>query len=125
MTDRETQELTLTTICGGATEERFRAALAKVVENIQDPNTEAEKVREINLRFAFKPHESRELAQLSVACTTKTAPAKPLGELTFFGQERGSGKLVATRRDPQQLELDEKPDESTVVPISKNQQKGA
>lgn len=55
----EVRPLTLDTICEGGVPEVFERELRAVLNNIADPNTEAEKVRGITLKFSFRPTEDR------------------------------------------------------------------
>ena len=45
--------MTLTTICGGAVEEKFQSALSDVTRNILDPNTDPKKKRTITIRLTL------------------------------------------------------------------------
>ena len=45
--------MTLTTICGGAVEEKFQQALSDVTRNILDPNTDPKKKRTITIRLTL------------------------------------------------------------------------
>ena len=116
------QELDLATLGGGAAIERFQDELERVVANILDPNTEATKVRKITLTVSLKPHESREFAQAALRVTSSLAPAKDVGELAFFGRMR-TGEIVATRRDPRQMEIGEE-GEPDVRPINLHAHQG-
>ena len=44
---------------GGKLSAQINKALEKVTENVQDPNTDAEKVRKITVTIAFKPNAER------------------------------------------------------------------
>ena len=115
------QRLDLSTFRGGAIAERFALELERVVENIQDPNTEPTKTRKIEVSLTFRPDESREFAETSLRVTSRLAPLRDVGELTFFG--RSGGEFVAVRRDPAQLELPSGSGEASddaVLPITRN-----
>lgn len=68
------KKLTLATVCNGAVEEMFQAELAKLIANIDDPNTIAKEKRKLILEFTIEPNTERNYA--SVSLQTKTALAK-------------------------------------------------
>jgi hypothetical protein len=49
------QKITLSNIGKGALEEHFQYELKKVIENIEDENTPAKKIREINVKIKMIP----------------------------------------------------------------------
>lgn len=44
---------------GGKLSVQLNKALEKVTENIQDPNTDAQKVRKINVSISLRPNDER------------------------------------------------------------------
>lgn len=117
----ELKEVALDTLAGGALPERFDMQLAKVLENIQDPNTEATEVRSITLEVKLKPSEDRDRAQTAVRVKTKLAGPKPVETTVHMG--RKDGRLVAVDYDPRQSELfqDSDPD---VTPLPERREDG-
>lgn len=69
----------LSTFAEGAVSERFDAELQSVLENIQDPNTEAEKARKITLTVTIVPNEQRNLADVKVSAKSALVPAREVG----------------------------------------------
>lgn len=96
--------LTLASICGGAAEELFEYELNKVLSNIADVNTDAEKKRSISLTFTFTPFENREGAQVSFTVTSKECPTKTV-KSQFFMARGADGKVSAFTSDPRQTKL--------------------
>lgn len=93
----------LSTLGGGALEEMFAEAVVNVAKNIDDPNTEAEAVREINIKIKIKPTKSREAVVYEVSCDPKLSKQKSAAGFLFV-----SGKADETglyEADTKQLEL--------------------
>ena len=102
MTDQEM--LTLDNLSDGAVKELFQTELDKVILNIQDPNTDATKAREITLKFKVIPNETRDKASIEVYPSSKLAPARAIGVTAFIGMSNGAG-VAAEYRRPQQLDM--------------------
>ena len=92
--------VTLYTLANGAAAELFEAELERIVANIQDPNTEPDAVREINLRIKIKPDNERRAGAVSVQVISKTGPSKGVGTMFWFGKKQG--KYIAVENNPQQ-----------------------
>ena len=85
-------KLSLSNLREGAAIEQFDHCLQQVLDNIQDPNTDAEGVREINLKVKFKPDKERALGEVTVQASSKLAPVKALLSRVFLGMDyRGKG----------------------------------
>lgn len=78
---------------GGKLSAQINRALERVTENIQDPNTDPEKVRKITVTIAFKPNAERNY--IATAVETKTALAPELGAVTALnmGKDIRTGKV--------------------------------
>lgn len=100
----------LSTIKGGALEERFQRELERVLANIADPNTSRETGRAITIQLVFKPADDRQYAAVTARVTSKLAPDRPLTTFTLF-EEQGDGLRIAVEQvprageDPRQVEL--------------------
>lgn len=92
------KNVTLSNLADGVAEELFQAAMRRVLENLDDPNTDAKPVRRITLTLTFKTDEERRSAALDVACATKLAPMKPHGTHVFIGRHAGSLMAVEALR---------------------------
>ena len=81
------EKLSLATICNGTAVERFDYELQKVLENINDPNTEAEAVREITLKIKIKPDEAREMLKTEMSVSSKPAGLSPVTAIGMMGKD--------------------------------------
>ena len=98
--------VTLMTLGSGAAHELFQEELNKVVENILDVNTNPTSVREVKLLLKIKPDEnSRQVADVEISCSSKTAPVKSVDSRFYLG--RREGRVVAVEHNPEQLVFDE------------------
>ena len=100
----EETPIRLDTIADGAAEALFQAELQRVLQNIADPNTDAEATREITIKVRWSPTEERTMAPVRVFATSKLAPVSPAGTVVYIG--RRGGKLIAVENNPKQLTLD-------------------
>lgn len=88
-------ELTLTSICGGAVPEVFEREFRELLRNIHDPNTVAEKVRTITIKFAVKPTEDRSQAAIDFTCKASLQPVKVVKGQFFLSRHSGQLKAYA------------------------------
>lgn len=106
--------VTLDTIGNAALVELFDAELARVLDNIQDPNTDAKTKRTITVKVSFSPNENRDIADVNLTCGSKLAGIKTVATRLFVGRHRG--KLIAVENNPQQSTLfDQAPQRPTAV----------
>lgn len=75
---QDDERVSLQSLCDGAAIERFDIALAEVVENVLDINTDPKVTREITLKLKFKPNEDRTYAHVEMAVSSKVAPLAPV-----------------------------------------------
>lgn len=80
---------------GGKLSVQLNKALEKVTENIQDPNTDAQKVRKINVSISFRPNDERNFVSTTVE--TKLSLAPELGATTALsmGHDLRTGEVEA------------------------------
>lgn len=80
---------------GGKLSVQLNKALEKVTENIQDPNTDAQKVRKINVSISLRPNDERNFASTTVE--TKLSLAPELGATTALsmGRDLRTGEVEA------------------------------
>jgi hypothetical protein len=95
--------VTLETLARGAALERFDIELARVMENINDPNTGDGK-REITVKVSIKPSQTKDTAQVMVNVTSKLASMAPYPTLLFLSKGR-DGRLGAYENDPRQVDM--------------------
>ena len=104
------EKVTLNNIGNGAAKELFDYELQRVLENIEDSNTDPTKVREITMKFKMKPSADREVIITEILAVSKLVPDVPFS-LTMYPQKEKGGDLVAYQKDPNQYELDDIKDE--------------
>lgn len=109
-TASELSALSLETLGHGAVAELFEVELERVLENILDPNTPAEKKREITLKFTIAPNKDRNQGKVGVAAGSKLAACHGASSEIYFG--RKNGKVTGVTYDPRQMQLQwDKPEE--------------
>jgi hypothetical protein len=90
MDETRTEQIAdLHTVGHGAAAEKFAAELKAVLENIRDPNTEAEAKRKIVLEFTFAPNADREMVAVGISARSVFAATKPTSEIMFVGRQNG------------------------------------
>ena len=87
--------LSLQDIAGGALQEKTNAAMNKVLENMQDPNTPWKNKRVINIKIAFTQNEDRDDTAVEVSVDTKLAPVSPVVTRMSIAKDLSTGKLFA------------------------------
>jgi hypothetical protein len=113
MTDdvRVEQLADIHTLGAGAAAEKFAAELEAVLENIRDPNTQADANRKIIMEWIFKPGDNREVVAVAITARSVFAATKPTSEVMWVGSK--AGQPVATvlhgGGDPRQPVLALKP----------------
>lgn len=90
----------------GAAVERFDLALQKVLDNIQDPNTDAKKPRAVVLKITITPDEDRGVGKYTIEAQEKLAPIKAHPGRVFLGRDK-AGHGVASEVHPSQVEIPE------------------
>lgn len=95
---------------GGKLSVQLNKALEKVTENIQDPNTDAQKVREINASISLRPNDERNFVSTTVE--TKLSLAPELGATTALsmGRDLRTGEVEAVEifnQIPGQMNVDD------------------
>ncbi len=95
--------VSLTTIKGGAAVEKFNYALHRVLENIDDPNTDADAIRAIKLTVKMKPSPDRAEVAYSIQVEAKLAPPMADGGIMYVGRRQGG--LVAVDYNPKQPDM--------------------
>lgn len=99
--------VTLENLGGGAAAEMFADSLAKVIENVVNPNTKPDQMRTITLKMKVKPDKKqRTLCVVELSCEEKLAAVMPFETAMFVGMEHGVA--AATEYAPQQETLFDK-----------------
>lgn len=88
-------EVNLKEFAGGALQEKFDAAMGKVLENMQDPNTPWKNKRAITVKVTLQQNEDRDDAEVDVSVETKTAPVAPIATRMAIGKDLKTGETFA------------------------------
>lgn len=84
--------LKLEDIAGGALQEKANAAMRKVVDNLQDPNTPWKNKRQITIKLSFTQNEDRDDTSVEVSVDTKLAPVSPVVTRMAIGKDLMTGE---------------------------------
>lgn len=103
------EELTLENLGKGVVYEKFKFELKKIMNNINDPNTDPEKLRKIEFIIKFKPASDRGLVKIEVQSKATLAPDSASEHHVFTGIDK-RGEHIALVDDPKQLTLDDIPE---------------
>lgn len=107
-------EITLDSLGRGALEEKFQDALAEVVKNTCDPNTDSVAKRKLTIELTFTPDKNdRNRCELTTKVTAKLGSTKPLISTVHMGIDTDSGEIAAVESVPGQGELFPKPKKET------------
>lgn len=89
------EHINLEEFANGAFSVQVNRAVAQVMKNIQDPNTDATAARKITVTIAFKPNEMRDF--ITTGVVTKTSLAPELGAVTAMacGTNLKTGEIEA------------------------------
>lgn len=96
--------MTLTTICGGAVEEKFQRALSDVTRNILDPNTDQKKKRTITIRLTLSLSKT-DVGAIDVKAdvTKKLEPHKAAKTSLLIDMEPGGDSVRLIEHAPGQV----------------------
>lgn len=95
----EQQKTSIIKMARGAVIERIDLEMLKVMENVQDLNTEPGKARQITIKVNFKPDNNRENIKVSYQVQSSLAPAAPI-ETSLYAGVRNQ-QLFAVENVPQ------------------------
>ena len=104
------KHINLEQFAGGKLSVQLNKALEKITENVQDPNTDAQKVRKINVSISFRPIDERNFVATTVE--TKLSLAPELGATTALsmGRDLRTGEVEAVEifnQIPGQMNVDD------------------
>lgn len=104
------KHINLEQFAGGKLSVQLNKALEKITENVQDPNTDAQKVRKINVPISFRPNDERNFVATTVE--TKLSLAPELGATTALsmGRDLRTGEVEAVEifnQIPGQMNVDD------------------
>lgn len=98
----------LSELMDGGVEERFNAELARVWQNIYDPNTDPRRTRTVTMQVKITPNERRDACDFKVSCSSKLAPYQDLSQTVMLELQQ-DGSIRATERTdqiPGQVDMD-------------------
>lgn len=105
------KRLNLEALCGGGFSEKMNQALSKITQDIQDPNTDAGKVRTLTCTIKFKPDENRRFVIAEIDVKTSLAPQRALKTTLISGKDIRTGAVEMSEYDdgqlPGQMAIDE------------------
>jgi hypothetical protein len=108
-------DISLANLNDGGLEERFQDELRKVIKNIQDPNTDAEAKRSIDIKITLQPFKgNRDICGFVVSCSSKLGKDSPLEGFITAGVDPISGTVEAQEHRPRQQQLFESPTEKQI-----------
>ena len=104
------KHIDLEQFAGGKLSVQLNKALEKITENVQDPNTNAQKARKINVSISFRPNDERNFVATTVE--TKLSLAPELGATTALsmGRDLRTGEVEAVEifnQIPGQMNVDD------------------
>ena len=113
------KHINLEQFAGGKLSVQLNKALEKITENVQDPNTDAQKVRKINVSISLRPNDERNFVSTTVE--TKLSLAPELGATTALsmGRDLRTGEVEAVEifnQIPGQMNVDDVIDQEEEEP---------
>lgn len=104
------KHINLEQFAGGKLSVQLNKALEKVTENIQDPNTDAQKVRKINVSISFRPNDERNFVATTVETKLSLAPELRATTALSMGRDLRTGEVEAVEifnQIPGQMNVDD------------------
>ncbi|MBM7580046.1 replication terminator protein [Jeotgalibacillus terrae] len=82
-----TTKIDFNNFANGALAEKLNREIQRVMENIEDPNTEFKTKRSVTLTLSFSAEEDRELISTDVQVKSKLAPTKSVSARMLLGRD--------------------------------------
>lgn len=108
------KHINLEQFAGGKLSVQLNKALEKVTENIQDPNTDAQKVRKITVSISLRPNDQRDFVSTTVETKLNLAPELGATTALSMGRNLRTGEVEAIEifnQIPGQMSIDDAIDE--------------
>lgn len=93
------REISLDTLANGGLRERFEDGLQRLLQNIQDPNTDPKATRKLSVILTWKPDKERYAAGVGIEVKVSLADHEGLATTIFMGFD--GLKVVARENDLQ------------------------
>lgn len=109
--------LSLATLKGGAALELVDEAIQQLLENIVDPNTDAETKRKVTLTITLSPDAEREMMGLGIDVKASFAPRSTVASIAWISHTHDG--VIALEHNPHQKRLfdEEQGEGASVVDI--------
>lgn len=104
------KHINLEQFAGGKLSVQLNKALEKITENVQDPNTDAQKVRKINVSISFRPNDERNFVATTVETKLSLAPELGVTTALSMGRDLRTGEVEAVEifnQIPGQMNFDD------------------
>lgn len=104
------KHIDLEQFAGGKLSVQLNKALEKITENVQDPNTDAQKVRKINVSISFRPNDERNFVATTVETKLSLAPELGATTVLSMGRDLRTGEVEAVEifnQIPGQMNVDD------------------
>lgn len=104
------KHINLEQFAGGKLSVQLNKALEKITENVQDPNTDAQKVRKINVSISFRPNDERNFVATTVETKLSLAPELGATSALSMGRDLRTGEVEAVEifnQIPGQMNVDD------------------
>lgn len=104
------KHINLEQFAGGKLSVQLNKALEKITENVQDPNTDAQKVRKINVSISFRPNDERNFVATTVETKLSLAPELGATTVLSMGRDLRTGEVEAVEifnQIPGQMNVDD------------------
>lgn len=89
------KHINLEQFAGGKLSVQLNKALEKITENVQDPNTDAQKVRKINVSISLRPNDERNFVSTTVETKLSLAPELGATAALSMGRDLRTGEVEA------------------------------
>lgn len=89
------KHINLEQFAGGKLSVQLNKALEKITENVQDPNTDAQKVRKINVSISLRPNDERNFVSTTVETKLSLAPELGATIALSMGRDLRTGEVEA------------------------------
>lgn len=89
------KHINLEQFAGGKLSVQLNKALEKIAENVQDPNTDAQKVRKINVSISLRPNDERNFVSTTVEIKLSLAPELGATTALSMGRDLRTGEVEA------------------------------
>lgn len=111
------KKLTLDTLGGGELAAKVDRALAKICENIADPNVRTEAVRKLKIGVKIKPDKKGQMAQIVYEVKTEIPGPDPGETSAYIAMDHTSKEIALYGVDVRQSDLFDPPKEPMVTEI--------